>query len=134
MFSDKLRIIINGFFTLMRRQHGIGLIDILAALAILGAVVSVFLTSLSSGTDTSERLEEATVAEKLVRNQLEEIKNSSYDETVPYEYTVVEHPATYSISVDVVANGDNTLQDITITVSNYEQTVLTLDTIKVKGT
>ena len=133
MVGNIARRLIRGMFTLLEEQKGMTLIDTLVALAILGAIGIAFMNALSTGSRTSGHLDDVATAERLVRNQLEGIRNASYDITAPYEYSIVDHPANYPVSVDVESNGDNTLQDITITVSHEGETLVTLDTFKVKG-
>jgi len=131
--NKSVRRLIRGMFALLRGQKGMTLIDTLVALGILGAIGIAFMNALSTGSRTSGLLDNVAMAEKLVRNQLEGIRDASYDITAPYEYPIIDHPANYPVSVDVEPNGDNTLQDITITVSHEEGILVTLDTFKVKG-
>ena len=133
MIGNIARRLIRGMHSLLREQKGMTLIDTLIALGILAAVGIAFMNALSTGSSTSGQINDVAIAERLVRNQLEDIKNASYDVTAPYEYPIIDHPANYPVSVDVEPNGDNTLQDITITVSHEEGTLVTLDTFKVKG-
>jgi len=133
MVGNVVRRLIRRIHALLREQKGMTLIDTLVALAILGAVGIAFMNALSAGSSASGQVDEVAMTEKLVRNQLEGIKNASYDITAPYEYPIVDHPANYPVSVDIEPNGDNTLQDITITVSHEGETLITVDTLKVKG-
>jgi type II secretory pathway pseudopilin PulG len=119
--------------TLLREQKGTSLLETLLAVAILGTIGSVFISALFSGYRTSGNLDEDATIERLARNQLEAIKNASYDITAPYEYPIVEHPAHYPVSVDVESVWDNTRQDITITVSYEGKTLISVDTFRVEG-
>jgi type II secretory pathway pseudopilin PulG len=133
MFGNILRRPIRGVRKLLRDQKGMGLIEILVAVGILGAVGSVFVSAVFTGARTSNHLDEITIMNRIVQNQIEEIKNASYDVSAPYEYPIVDHPADYSISVDIEIVGENTRQDITITVQHEGSSSLTLDIFKVKG-
>ncbi|MFC1951013.1 Tfp pilus assembly protein FimT/FimU [Chloroflexota bacterium] len=125
--------LIRGMFILLRQQKGMSLIETLLALGILGAIGTVYISAVSTGSRTEDHVDKIATAERLVRNQAEDIKNASFDLVAPYEYLIVDHPIYYSIFVDVEADEDNTLHDITITVDYEGSTLITLDTFKVKG-
>lgn len=124
--------ILRSVLNLLRLQRGTTLIETLLALAILGSIGTVYLSAVSTGSHTSARLDKQATAERLVRNQLEEIRGTTYDDTVPYQYPVVDCPAHYSINIDVEPNVDNTLQKITVTVSHQADTFIRINTYKVK--
>ena len=131
--NKSVRRLIRGITTLLREQKGTSLLETLLGVAILGTIGSVFISAIFSGYRTSGNLDEDATVERLARNQLEAIKKAPYDITVPYEYPIVEHPAHYPVSVDVVSVWDNTRQDITITVSYEGKTLITVDTFRVEG-
>jgi prepilin-type N-terminal cleavage/methylation domain-containing protein len=136
MIGNTIRRLIRGKFTLLRDQKGFSLLEILMALGILGAIGGGFSAALYTGIRATDQAAEFTEVDRLVRNQIEEIKNASYDEILPLEYPIVATPGDYSISLGIVKTGDGdggTYQTITITVARSGDTVWKIDTIKVKG-
>ena len=126
-------------------EKGLTLIETLVALAILGAVAVVFITSLTTSIQTAAVSQERVVAESLAKSTMEFIKNSEYDYTNdPPDYMVDPNlaiPAGYSIPDPVTAerldpdedglDDDDGIQKITVTIIHNGDTVLTLENYKV---
>jgi len=127
-------------------ETGIGLVESLAAVAILGAAVTAFVVSLSTGALAVREGDQEVVAQSLARAQLEYIKNYQYSPgatTYPYVYTYSKtynpNPATlpegYDISVVVSsipqAGGDSDIQKVTVIISRNGVNRLTVDDYKV---
>lgn len=130
-----------------REKAGIGLVETLAAVAILGTAGVAFVLSLSTGTIAVREGEQEAIAQSLARAQLEYIKNYPYQPaaaTYPYVYNFDEKynpnpitlPQGYEISVTVSsipqAGGDPNIQKIRVTISREEEELLTIETYKVK--
>ena len=119
---------------------GFSLLEVLIALGILAAIGVVFMTSLSTAHRSVGMLDEQTQAEALVRSQLEDIKDSTYQDVYP---VTVNLPPQYSVSINVQditftpTLQVNTLQEITVSVSRPtgdggNRLILSVSTYKVK--
>jgi type II secretory pathway pseudopilin PulG len=130
-----------------KEETGIGLVESLAAVAILGFAGTAFVLSLSTGAIAVREGDQETTAQSLARAQLEYVKNYPYQPaptSYPYVYTYNEtynpNPVTlpegYGISVTVStipqAGGDTDIQKITVTISREGEEILTIADYKVK--
>ncbi len=116
--------------TQLNNQRGIGLMETLVAVAILGTSVAAFVVSLSAGSLTANELNRETIAQGLAQTQMEYIKNSVFNDT----YNILPVPATYSVSVDVRevdSIDDPNIQKIIVTVQKDGEEVLTVTNYKV---
>ncbi|MFC1999092.1 type II secretion system protein J [Chloroflexota bacterium] len=119
-------------------QKGFSLLEVLAALGILGAIGASFTSALFAGLRATEITAEFATVDRLTRTQIEFIKNATYDETLPLEYPIIATPSDYYISLGIVkgvdTDGDGgTYQTITITISSSARALWTMDVLKVKG-
>lgn len=129
-----------------RDEAGIGLVESLAAVAILGAAVTAFVVSLSTGAIAAREGGQEAVAQSLVRAQLEYTKNYPFSAgatTYPYVYTYnktynpnpITLPQGYDIWVTVSsisqAGGDSDIQKVTVTISRNSEDILTIEDYKV---
>jgi type II secretory pathway pseudopilin PulG len=127
-------------------ETGIGLVESLAAVAILGVAATSFVASLSTGAIAVREGDQEVVAQSLARTQLEYVKNYPYNPaatTYPYVYTYnktynpnpITLPQGYDISVVVSpipqAGGNTDIQRITVTISREGVDLLTVDNYKV---
>ena len=115
-------------------QRGLGLVESLIAVAILGIAVVAFIMALSSGAVAVREGNQQVVAQSLVRTQLEYIKNYPYDPEAT-TYPTVDTPEGYTISVEVdsipEADDDTDIQRITVTISRGGEDILTIEDYKV---
>ena len=113
-------------------QRGLGLVESLAAVAILGTAVVAFIVALSAGSIAVREQNQEVVAQSLARTQLEYVKGLSYDIT---SYPTVNTPEGYAISVEVSAiaeaDGDTDIQKIMVTISREGEDILTVEDYKV---
>ena len=126
-------------------QGGLGLVESLIAVAILGVAVVAFVMALSAGTVAVGECNQEVMAQSLARTQLEYIKSyPSYNSeatTYPYVYTYDETynpspitlPEGYGIAVEVdsIPETDNDIQKITVTVSQDGEDLLAVEDYKV---
>lgn len=114
-----MRCLLKGKLKLLRGQKGVSLIETLIAVAILGLIGAAFLSAVATGSKATGTLDEHVQAESLARSQLEDIKNALYDHTEPIEYPItVTLPPGYLLDITAEAkDADNTIQEITVTVS-----------------
>jgi len=113
-------------------QMGLGLVETLVAVAILGTSVVAFVVALSAGSIAVGQQDEEVVAQGLVQTQLEYVKSCAYDagaSTYPAEAA----PEGYTISVNVssVPNTDDDIQKITVSILRDGENILTVEDYKV---
>jgi len=109
--------LLSKLFGRINDQQGLGLVETLAAVAILGTSVVTFVVSLSAGSLAVAEQDTETVAQSLAQNQMEYIKNYTFNPAA-VTYPKVAAPAGYSITVAVssVPGTDTDIQKITVTV------------------
>ena len=119
-------------------EGGVGLIEMLVALAILGAVAVAFLSGLATTSKADIIDDEQATAESLARSQMEWIRDVDYI----YEATGYS-PATlpedildyinYSVIVaaEPLHDPDDGIQKITVTVKRVDKEVVTLEDYKI---
>jgi type II secretory pathway pseudopilin PulG len=129
------------------KERGIGLVESLAAVAILGIAATSFILALSTGAIAVREDDQIVAAQSLAHAQLEYVKNYPYQPlpaSYPYVYTYDEDynpnpvtlPEGYDMSVAVSsilqAGGDPDIQKITVTVSRDGDELLTVEDYKVR--
>lgn len=116
----------------LNSQRGIGIVETLVAVAILGTSVVAFVVSLSTGSLAVNELDQETMAQSLAQTQLEYTKNYAF---IPgaVSYPVLDVPDTYSIYIGVqaVPGADTNIQKITVTVQKDSVSILTVSDYKV---
>lgn len=119
----------------MKGQRGMGLLEVLIAVAALGVVGAAFLPAISSGMLRSGQVKESYTAQLLARTQMEDIKGLPYDDTGLYPATV-SAPGDFTITVTAIDESPpefpNTLQKIRLTVSYGDRQLVVLETYKAK--
>ena len=107
-------------------QRGLGLVETLVAVAVLGTSVVAFVVALSAGSIAVGEQDEEVVAQGLARSQIEYTKGYPYDPGAT-TYPAIAVPAGYSLSVAVssVPGTDADIQKITVVVLREGQEVLT---------
>ncbi|MCX7911686.1 MAG: hypothetical protein N2506_01790 [Dehalococcoidales bacterium] len=98
-------------------QRGIGLVEVLVAVAILGTAVVAFVSALSAGSIAARNHETVATAQRLAQSQMEYVKALPYDPAAT-TYPQITVPAGYKISVAVahLPEGDENIQAVTVTV------------------
>ncbi len=115
-----------------RGQQGLGLVETLVAVAILGTSVAAFVAGLSAGTIAVNEHDGEAIARGLAQSQLEYAKSYGFDPGAA-TYPLLPGPEGYSVAVGVSAapGGDANLQKITVTVTRTGDPVITLEGYKV---
>jgi type II secretory pathway pseudopilin PulG len=113
-------------------QMGLGLVETLVAVAILGTSVVAFVAALSAGSIAVGDQDEEVVAQGLAQTQLEYTKSYPYDPEAT-TYPTVATPEGYVISVDVasIPDTDADIQKITVTISRESEDLITIEDYKV---
>lgn len=116
----------------IRDERGLGLVESLAAVAVLGATVVAFVVALSTGSIAVRESDQEAVAQSLVRSQLEYIKNYPYDPAAT-TYPKVAELEGYDISVEIspIPDTDTDIQQVTVTISRDGEEILTVEGYKV---
>lgn len=113
-------------------QRGLGLVETLVAVAILGTSVVAFAAGLSAGSIAVREQGETEVTQGLAQTQLEYTKSYAFNPSAA-TYPAVAAPTGYTISVGVsaVPGTDTNIQKITVTVSREGQAMETVAGYKV---
>ncbi len=115
-------------------EEGVGLVEVLVAVAILGTAVVALLAAVSTGSLGVASSDERVTAANLARSQLEYVKSQPYA-AAPAAYATVTPPAGYSVSAEATSitdpPADALIQKITVTVARDGETVLTVEDYKV---
>ena len=120
------------------KESGVGLIETLVALALLGIIAASFLGGLATASRAAFTADERATAECLARSQVEYVKglNYVYDATeyspapIPSGEDYSNYPVT--IGAEPVHNPDEGIQKITVTIEHHDKEVFTLESYKVK--
>jgi type II secretory pathway pseudopilin PulG len=112
-------------------QRGIGLVETLMAVAILGTAVVAFATALSAGSIAVGEHDGLSAAQGLAQSQMEYIQ--SYAFSPEGVYPLINAPEGYSISVgaSAVPGADAGIQKITVTVDRYGEEMMQVEDYKV---
>jgi len=113
-------------------ERGFGLVETLAAVAILGVAVVALVLGLSTGSITVREGNQELVAQSLAQTQLEYVKDYPYDPAAT-TYPTVDTPEGYSIGVEAgsIPDADTDIQRITVTISRDGEAILTVKDYKV---
>ena len=121
------------------KSKGVGLIETMIAIALLGIVAVAFLGGISIAFKALFIADERTTAQSLAQSQMEYVKNCTYNNTAPIPYeqindvTSPDYPDyTFSVNVTLLYPPDDGIQKIIITIKHHDKEVLTLEDYKVK--
>jgi Tfp pilus assembly protein PilV len=114
----------------MKREQGSSLIEVVIALALLGAIGVAFLSALATTSSSRAISNEHNAGRILAASQMESILNEAYSLSyhpvqVPPEYNG------YTTAIDIDNLYDGNLQKITITVLHHDKNVTKLESYKV---
>ncbi|MCX6012496.1 MAG: hypothetical protein NTV30_03620 [Chloroflexi bacterium] len=114
----------------LAENKGIGLVETLVAVFILGAIGVALTSAVISAYKTDQQMKEYSTAESLVRTQMGQIQNAAYIEGTGdeiYPVTVSETGYNITIFTEEIHTG---LQKIIVKVVNGERTILKLESYK----
>jgi type II secretory pathway pseudopilin PulG len=113
-------------------QAGLGLVETLVAVAILGTSVVAFVVALSTGSIAVGKQDEEVVAQGLAQAQLEYTKSYPYDPEAS-TYPTVSTPEDYTVSVAVssIPGTDEDIQKVTVTITHNSENILGVEDYKV---
>lgn len=121
----------NRRLTLYRGQRGIGLVETLMAVAVLGTAVVAFVTALSGGSIAVGEHDRQAVSQGLAQSQMEYTQSCAF--SPEGDYPLIDAPEGYSISVGVsaVPGAGDAIQKITVTISRGSEEMITVEDYKV---
>lgn len=115
--------------TFLKAQGGIGLLETLLAVAILGVVGAGFLQALGTASRGAETHQERVTATSVAQSQVEYIKTQDYT-PLPGSYELItSSPPGYTVSLDTTE--DNGKQEVTVEVHYRGDFVFQMTTVKV---
>jgi type II secretory pathway pseudopilin PulG len=117
----------------MRSERGVGLVETLVAVAVLGLALTVLVVGVSTGSLGVATTEERVTAENLARSQLEYTKSLEYV-TAPGAYPIVTPAAAdYSLSVQTesIPGAGSDIEKVTVTVARGGETLMVVEGFKV---
>ena len=120
--SDTMRWLRKGKFRFLQGQKGIGLLETLIAVAILGAIGVSLLTALDTNARATRTLDEHVVATNLATAYIEAIKAWEYQEDYPKDQPPLDSiiiPPQYDINVNITFSSDGTTEDGITWVDEY---------------
>jgi Tfp pilus assembly protein PilV len=114
-------------------ERGVALVEVLVAVAVLGAALIVFLSGISTGTIATARSDRQSTAQELARSQMEYVKALPYT-AAPATYPSVPAPSGYGVTADAAAveHGDASVQLIIVEVLHEGAVIYTLEGLKVE--
>ena len=118
-------------------EEGLGLVEVLVAVAILGMTVVALLAALSTGSIGVTTTNKEVTAANLARSQLEYTRSRPYGEdpmatvTPPAGYTISVEAASIPEATSVPGADPATIQKITVTVARDGETLATVEDYKV---
>lgn len=112
-------------------QSGFTLIELVVALALLGITITGMLFGLSTGVLSEKTVEDVNITSSLARSQLEHTLAQTYVE--PPIYPTISAPAGYSISFNNTVLTPTLLEEISVTVSDTQKALVTLNTYKINS-
>jgi len=77
-------------------SRGVGMVEVLIALALLGLVAAAFLNGLSTSLNAVVISDEGSTAIALAQGQMEYVKSQEYSDVAGWSYTVTTSPPSYS--------------------------------------
>jgi Tfp pilus assembly protein PilV len=118
--------------TLAQGQKGLGLVETLVAVAILGTSVVAFVVALSAGSIAVGEQDKETTAQRLAQTQVEHTKNYPYNPGAS-TYPALAAPTGYTVSVGVssIPGTDTNIQKITVTIRRDDLNIFMVSDYKV---
>jgi len=114
-----MRWLRKGKFRFLQGQSGIGLLETVIAVAILGAIGVSLLTALGTNARATRTLDEHVVATNLATAYIEAIKASSYAETYDDVVADITIPPQYIVNVGITFTSDGDTTDGITWVDEY---------------
>jgi prepilin-type N-terminal cleavage/methylation domain-containing protein len=119
----------------VKSDKGFAFVETIVALALLGIIAAVLLSSVGTATKATMVADEQVTAESLARSEIEYIKNCAYQYQVT-EYPIdstLDIPSGWSVNtaVEAISDRGSDIQKVTITVQRGGENELSVITYKV---
>ncbi len=114
-------------------EKGVGLVETLIAVAILGLALTALLSAISTGSLASTRSQERVTAENMARSELEYVKSQPYAAPPATYATVTPTAGGYAISAAAAAisGADSAIEKVTVTITRDGRTLFAVEDYKV---
>ena len=120
--------------TLAREDKGSMLLETVVTVMVYALVGTAVLSGLGTVHTSGAKTESQSIAENVVRNQMEYLFSQPYREPQQTPYPTVSVPAGYSVSTTVdfadTVNPDPEIEKMTVTASHDAQSILTVETVR----
>ena len=128
------RVILSALRRSLRDARGSLLLESMIAITVFAVVGGAVLSGISTAIHTGSKVEGQSVAEKLARNQMENVFNESYQEPQSTPYPTIVPPAGYAVSVaaDEYLTGDVDIEMVVVTISRDSENILVLETLRTR--
>jgi prepilin-type N-terminal cleavage/methylation domain-containing protein len=110
-------------------ERGMGLIEVLVALALLGIIGAAFLSATATTSTSRMTADEHASAKILAESTMDTVKKMPYSAT--YNVTVPDEYAGYSINLTVEDIRTNDIQRLTVAIARRGHDIFTLQDYKV---
>ena len=114
----------------MKCEKGSSLLEVLVALALLGIVSVLFLSSVANSTSARVNADSRVSAKILAESLIDNIKNQSYEPS--YSITIPPEYDGYSANLTVTNMYSGNIQKLVIVIDYLGREVLTLESYKVE--
>ena len=118
----------------VRSQGGMGLLEVIVAIAITSLAVLAMLQAWSTVSVATRSVDGNVMALELMRTQLEDIKAATYNTAANYPVSVAMPSSEYTVTMQssIQDSPANTLQLITVTVKRLQNSLLSMSVYKAK--
>jgi type II secretory pathway pseudopilin PulG len=113
----------------IKSEKGIALIETIAAVALLGIISASFLGGLSMTSTSRVTADERASAKILAETVMENVRKQPY--ATSYDYTVPDEYSGYTATINATKQRNNNIQIITITIHHRDKDVISLESYKV---
>jgi prepilin-type N-terminal cleavage/methylation domain-containing protein len=117
--------------SIMRSEKGFSLIEVIAALAILGIIGVGFLSSMATASKVTLQTDERQTKANLAETQMEYVKGQGYSTAYTPAPLTPEYIG-YTVAINAAPLQDSNIQKITITVSRGNSSPITLEGYKTR--
>ncbi|MBN1161746.1 MAG: type II secretion system protein [Dehalococcoidales bacterium] len=113
-----------------RHEKGGTMIEVLVALALLGIISVLFLSSVANSSTARVTADTRVSAKILAETLIDDIKKQPYESS--YDITIPDEFAGYSANLTVQGMANGNIQKLIITIERLNREVLTLESFKVE--
>jgi type II secretory pathway pseudopilin PulG len=116
----------------MRSEKGTALMEVIIAIALMGIIGVLFMSSAVNSTNARVQANERDSSKVLAESLMDRIKKDNYKTSYTDNLTIPSEFTGYSANLTVTSLGNGNIQKLTIIIKHLNQDVLTLESFKVK--